>query len=239
MAHKAIAIIPARGGSKRIPRKNLVDVGGKPLIAYSILSAQKSKFLQGNIYVSTEDEEIAELSKKLGVKVIERSTGLASDSARTLDVLKQAIRVLEKNGEDFDTVVLLQATCPFRKVSTIDEGIKNLWNNWSKYKVIFSVRPSKFPPNWLLKINRQKLEFIVPNDFSKIRSQDLDQAYEIDGVLYVYKKDHLMKSNRYPFAKGKSGYIITQKTEAIDIDDFEDLELARVISKSKIVKVRD
>lgn len=235
MAHKAIAIIPARGGSKRIPRKNLVDLGGKPLIAYSIETAKKSIFINSSIYVSTEDEEIAELSKKLGVKVIERSTDLASDSARTLDVLKQAIRVLEKNGEDFDTVVLLQATCPFRKTSTIDSGIEQLWDNWAKYDVIFSIRPSKFPPNWLLTIKNERLELILPNDFSKIRSQDLDQAYEIDGVLYVYKKDHLMRSEKYPFAKHKSGFVFAQKTEAIDIDDFDDLEIARAVAMRGII----
>lgn len=224
--HRAIAVIPARGGSKRIPKKNIIDLGGKPLIAHSILSAKKSKYLADGIYVSTENSEIAKVSYEFGAKVIKRPRELATNEALTLGVLKHAVDVLEKDGVDFDTVVLLQPTSPFRKTSTIDEGIKKLWDNWEKYKVIFSVRPLKFPPNWLLRIKNEKLEFILPNDFSKIRSQELEKTYEIDGVLYVYKKDHLMNSKGYPFAKNESGYIMTSKLESIDIDDPEDLIIA-------------
>ena len=230
MTHKAIGIIPARGGSKRIPRKNLVDLGGKPLLAYSILSAQKSRFIKNKLYVSTEDKEIVKVSRKFGAKIINRPKDLATDTARTLDVLQHAVLVLEKEGVDFDTVVLLQATCPFRKTKTIDEAISKLWDNWNKYKVIFSVQSSKFPPNWLLRIRSEKLEFILPNNFSRIRSQDLAQTYEIDGVVYVYKKDHLRKSKKYPFAKDSSGYVFTDKIESIDIDDMEDLNIARKLA---------
>lgn len=233
MNHSAIAIIPARGGSKRIPRKNLVNLDGKPLIAHSIISAKKSKYLDGEIYVSTDDKTIAAVAAKYGAKLIERPKKLASDTATTLAALKHAIKNLERNGVNFDTVVLLQATCPFRKVSTTDAGIKKLWDNWDKYKVIFSVRSSKFPPNWLLRIRDEKLEFILPNNFSKIRSQDLGQIYEIDGVLYVYKKEHLMNSRKYPFAENASGYILTDKIEAVDIDDPQDLEIAKAILRSK------
>lgn len=231
MNHKAIAIIPARGGSKRIPRKNLVDLGGKPLLAHSIISALASKYLKDSVYVSTEDNEIASTAEKFGAKVIKRSPALASDTTRTLDVLQETVKALEKEGHNFDTIVLLQATCPFRRTSTIDLGLEKLWNNWERYKVIFSIRPTKFPPNWLLKIKNQKLEFILPNDFSKIRSQDLDSTYEIDGVIYVYSKDHLMKSEEYPFAHNKSGYVISSKVEALDIDDHEDLKLARKLAQ--------
>lgn len=234
MGHNAVAIIPARGGSKRIPRKNLVDLGGKPLIAYSIESAKKSKILGKNIFVSTEDAQIAETAKKYGARVIARSKILATDSAGTLDVLKEAVSTLEEAGVDFDTVVLLQATCPFRATATIDQGVKKLWNNWDKLKVIFSVRESKFPPNWLLRVKKNMLEFIIKNDFSKIRSQDLGKTYEIDGVVYVYKKDHLLKSEKYPFAPNKSGFVLTKKVEAIDIDDPEDLELARAIVSQRL-----
>ena len=228
--HRAIAIIPARGGSKRIPRKNLADLAGKPLIVFSILTAEKSKYLKNRIYVSTEDSEITQTAQKHGAKVINRPKKFATDEAGTLDVLKHAVAVLEKEI-DFDTVILLQATCPFRKVQTINRGIKKLWDNWNKYKVIFSIKPSKFPPNWLLKKRADLLEFILPNDFSKIRSQDLDQTYEIDGCLYVFKKDWLKKSKLYPFSPNKTGYLIPNKIESLDIDDMEDLQIARMLAK--------
>src|SRR3989344_3749749 len=127
MNHKAVAIIPARGGSKRIPGKNLVDIGGLPLIAHSILTAKKSEYLNGRIFVSTEDHEIARAAKKYGAKVIDRLPDLVTDKATTLSVLQHAVAILENQGSDFDTVVLLQATCPFREKETIENGIKKLW----------------------------------------------------------------------------------------------------------------
>lgn len=229
MNHKAIAIIPARGGSKRIPRKNLVDLGGKPLIAHSIISAKKSKYLNGRIFVSTEDSEIARVAKKYGTQVRARPHELATDKATTLSVLKHAIGTLESQGLDFDTVVLLQATCPFRKTSTIDKSIKKLWGNWQKLDGVFSVKKTKFPPAWMLRTKGKLLEFLYPNDFSQIRGQDLEKTYEIDGVLYVLKKDLVIKSKDYPFAHGKTSYIISGKIESIDIDDEEDLEIAKSI----------
>ena len=231
MSHSAVGIIPARGGSRRIPRKNLVEVDGRPLIAHSIISAKKSKYLNGRIFVSTEDSEISRVAKKYGTQVIARPHNLATDRATTLSVLQHAVYLLEHQGLNFDTVVLLQATCPFRKTATIDKCIKKLWDNWNKYKVIFSVKPSKFPPNWLLRIKDEKLEFILPNDFSKIRGQDLERTFEIDGVLYVIKKNIVKSAKRYPFVHGRTGYLITGKIESIDIDDVEGLEIARAVAK--------
>lgn len=231
MQHKAIGIIPARGGSKRIPGKNLVDLGEKPLIAYSILSAQGSAFLADNIFVSTDDSKISTVAKNYGSKVIDRPKELATDEASTLSVLKHAVEEIGKDM-DFDTLVLLQPTSPFRKTLTIDEGIKKLWDNWEKLDAIFSVKKTKFPPNWLLRINGEILEFLLPNDFSKIRGQDLEKTYEIDGVLYVLKKDFVKVAKDYQFAQNKTGYLVTGKIESIDIDDLEDLEIAQAILKT-------
>lgn len=230
--HKALGIIPARGGSKRIPRKNFVNLGGKSLIAHSIISAKKSKYLLERIFVSTEDAEIAKVSYEFGAKVIKRPKELATDEASTLSVLKHAVDVLEKDGVDFDTVVLLQPTSPFRRASTIDEGIEKLWDNWDKLDAVFTIKPAKFPPNWMLRTKGDILEFLYPNDFSKIRGQDLEKTYEIDGVLYVIKKDVIKSSKFYPFIHGKTGYLITGKIESIDIDDEEDLEIARAVAKN-------
>lgn len=231
--HRAIAIIPARGDSKRIPRKNIIALAGKPLIAYSIEGAKESEFLKDNVYVSTEDKEIAEVSEKLGARVTDRPSELAQDESSTLSVLKQVVSAMEGEGVDFDTVVLLQPTSPLRKTSTIDEGIKKLWEHWEKLDVLFSVKKAKFPPNWLLKINEEILEFLLPNDFSKIRGQDMDKTYEIDGVISIFKKEFIKSVNQYPFAEGKTGFVITDKIEGIDIDDIDDLEIAKAILKEK------
>lgn len=228
MDHRAVAIIPARGRSKRIPRKNLVDLGGLPLIVHTIISAKKSKYLAQRIFVSTEDKEISQTSKKYGANVINRPKHLADDKTSTIDILKHSVEVLSKKEIDFDTVVLLQPTSPFRSSETIDKGIKKLWSNWQRLDAIFSVKPQKFPPIWSLKIKGDILEFLYPNDFSKIRSQDLGKTYEIDGALYVIKSDFLRKSEKYLYSPGKTGYLVANKKESLDIDDEEDLEIARL-----------
>ena len=231
MKHKAVAIIPARGRSKRIPGKNLVDIGGKPLIAHSLITAKQSEYLKDRIFVSTEDDEIAKVSKEYGALVINRPKDLATHNSSTLSVLKHAVNVLEKEGKVFDTVVLLQPTSPFRKSETIDKGLEKLWDNWQRFDAVFSVIKTKFPPIWMLRIKDDILEFLYPNDFSKIRGQDLEKTYEIDGVLYVIKKESVKKSKLYPFVHGKTGYIVTGKIESIDIDDLEDLEIVRALVK--------
>lgn len=228
MIHKAIAIIPARGGSKRIPNKNIVNLGGKSLIVHTILGVRKSKLLSA-FFVSTEDKKIAKIAHDNKTRVIDRPKELSSDEASTLDVIKHAVKTLENEGLVFDTVVVLQPTSPFRKVKTIDDGIKKFWNNWGRLDAVFSVSRSKFPPLWMLKLKKDLLEFLYPNDFSKIRGQDLEKTYEFDGVLCVLKKDFVKSSKLYPFSHGRTGYLITSKIESIDIDDMEDLEIARAI----------
>ena len=227
--HKAIGIIPARGGSKRIPRKNLVDLGGMPLIAHSILSAKKSKYIKNNLYVSTEDHEIAKVSERLGAKVLIRPKILSSDTAQTLDVLKQAVNLLEERGVDFDTVILLQPTSPLRRTQTINSGLEKLWNNWKRLDVIFSLMPAHHPYYWQLVIKNEKLEFVLPNDFSKIRSQDFEKTYEIDGVIYVLKKDFLKTAKGYQFSRGRSGYVLTDIIERLEIDYPQELDIVRSV----------
>ena len=231
MKHFAVGIIPARGGSKRIPKKNLTKINGKPLLAYTIRVALESSFLRNNIFVSTQDSEIAKISKKFGAHIIKRPKELASAMASTLSALQHSVITLENAGLDFDTVVVLQPTSPFRHVKTIDKGIQKLWNNWRGMDAVFSVSKTRFPPSWMLRLVEDKLEFIYPNDFSKIRGQDLEITYEFDGVLYVLKKDLVMKSKLYPFSQGRTGYLVSDKVESIDIDDAEDLEITRAIAK--------
>jgi len=131
---KIIAIIPARGGSKRIPRKNIYPFLGKPSIQWSIEACQKSKYIS-DIYISTEDAEIKEICQKLGAKIIDRPAELAEDSVWPQDVLKHAIKLLEGEGIEIDIVVRVFAS-PFAEAEKIDEAIeklidKELWEVFS------------------------------------------------------------------------------------------------------------
>ena len=123
-----VGIIPARGGSKRLPGKNIKLLAGKPLIAHTIETAQKSKYIN-KIILSTEDEKIAEIARQFGAEVINRPQELAQDTTKTAPVLLHAVDELEKSGYFPDIVVLLQATCANKPVELIDEIIENLINS--------------------------------------------------------------------------------------------------------------
>lgn len=132
---KVIAIIPARGGSKRIPRKNLYPFLGKPLIQWSIEACQKSKYIS-DVYVSTEDAEIKEVSQKLGAKIIDRPAELAEDKVWTQEVMKHAVKSLQDQGAQFDVVARVYCS-PFVQTEKIDEAIEKLINNnrWEVFSV--------------------------------------------------------------------------------------------------------
>lgn len=134
---RVVAIIPARGGSKRLPRKNIYPFFGRPLLTYAIEACQHSIFFGGEIYVSTEDPEIAAVAKKWGADVIERPRELATDTVWTQDVLKHAVRKLEGQGKTFDVVVRVQANSPQVQAEKIDEAIEKLLQHdrWEIFSV--------------------------------------------------------------------------------------------------------
>lgn len=132
---KVIAIIPARGGSKRIPRKNLYPFLGKPLLQWSLEACQRSKYIS-DIYVSTEDEEIKEVAQKLGAKIIDRPVELAEDKVWTQEVMKHAVKFLQDKGIKFDIVARVYCS-PFVQTEKIDEAIEKLINKdlWEVFSV--------------------------------------------------------------------------------------------------------
>ena len=145
-----VAVIPARGGSKRLPRKNIIDLNGKSLIAYTIEAALKSKYIN-KVIVSTEDKEIAEVAEKFGAKVpFIRPAKLASDTASTLGVLKHAVTFIEKEeNKKIDIVITLQPTSPLRTVHHIDESIEKFLKN--NFDSLVSIKSTKYPAQWLMK----------------------------------------------------------------------------------------
>ncbi|NQU99342.1 MAG: acylneuraminate cytidylyltransferase family protein [Parcubacteria group bacterium] len=227
---KIISIIPARGGSKRLPRKNILSLAGKPLIAYSIEQSLKSEYIDKTI-VSTEDKEIAEISKKYGAEVIERPKELATDEATTLVVLQHVLSVLKEQNYNPDILVLLQPTSPLRKTSQIDESIKKLIDN--NANIVASVSELHIGYKWLLEIKNQKLHFISENNLEDTRTQDQKKAYELNGAIFVYKTKIVLDSKIYNFNDNCLPLIIDKKT-SMDIDEPLDLELVEYyIKKNK------
>ena len=182
MQNSCVAIIPARGGSKRIPRKNIKDFHGKPLIAYSIETAIKSNLFD-KVIVSTDDEEIAQISKKYGATVpFLRPKKLSDDFTGTGAVVNHTLEYLKSVGENYDFVCTIYATAPFLDEKYLIEGFEKLKN--SNAKNAFSCTSMPFPIQRTFKITEnQRCEMFWPENFSK-RSQDLEEAYQDAGQFY-------------------------------------------------------
>jgi len=190
---KNLAIIPARGGSKRIPRKNIRNFLGKPIIAYSIETALESGLFE-EVMVSTDDDEIAEVAKKYGAKVpFMRSEENADDYATLADVVEEVIGTYRKKGESFDDVCCILPTAPFLTVSLLEEGFSLLAEN-----SVDSVKPVvrfSYPIQRAVKMKNGMLEMFNP-EHARTRSQDLEPAFHDAGQFYWMKFEEGMKGER-------------------------------------------
>ena len=206
-----LAIIPARGGSKRIPRKNIRDFLGKPIIAYSIEVAVESGLFE-EVMVSTDNEEIAEVAKKFGAMVpFMRSKKAANDYATLSDVVEEVKEAYWRKGKSYDNICCILPTAPFVTVSLLKKGLFLL----SEYKVD-SVRPVvcfSYPIQRAVKMNNGILEMFNP-EHAKTRSQDLEPAFHDAGQYYWMKFSKGMKGER------KMGFeVSTHLVQDIDTED--------------------
>ena len=229
---KTVAIIPARGGSKRIPRKNIKDFFGKPLIAYSIEVALKSKLFE-KVIVSTDDEEIANVAIKYGATVpFIRPKELSDDFTGTGAVVEHTINYLKENGENYDFICTIYATAPFIQEKYLVEGFEKLKN--SNAKNTFSCTSMPFPIQRTFKITQDdRCEMFWKENFMK-RSQDLEEAYQDAGQFYWTNLS--IESNEIVFGKD-SVPIVLPRYLVQDIDTLEDWSRAEymyeVINKMK------
>ena len=217
MQNSCIAIIPARGGSKRIPKKNIKDFHGKSLIAYSIEAAIKSK-LFSKVIVSTDDEEIAKVAKKYGAVVpFIRPKELSDDFTGTGAVVNHALEYLKSVGENYDFICTIYATAPFLDEKYLVEGFLKLKN--SDAKNAFSCTSMPFPIQRTFKItNDERCEMFWRENFMK-RSQDLEEAYQDAGQFYLTNLN--IKSDEIIFGKD-SIPIVLPRYLVQDIDTLED-----------------
>ncbi len=209
-----LCVIPARGGSKRIPKKNIKLFCGKPLIAYSIETAKKSRIFD-KIVVSTDDEEIARVAEKYGVEVLRRPKELADDYTGTGDVFNHAIETLNKDGK-YKYACMIYATAPFLKVEYLKEGYEKLKN--SDACASFSVTSFEYPIQRAFKIVNGRCEMFDKSQFYK-RSQDLEVAYHDAGQFYWKKIG--CKSDDVFFGKDTIPIVIPRYLVQ-DIDTMED-----------------
>lgn len=220
-----LAIIPARGGSKGIPHKNITIVNDKPLIQYTIDEAKKSKYLD-RIVVSTDDEEIARVSQICGAEIpFMRPKELASDQAKTIDALIYTVEELSKMGNQYDYLVLLQPTQPLRNSKHIDEAIEKIVGNDEEGLV--SVSEVNEHPILMRTINQDgKLETLL-NVNSTVRRQDFPSFYKVNGAIYINRLNESFTEHT-SLNDNKLAYVMDKEYD-IDIDDFIDLELFKLV----------
>ena len=226
MKKEFIAIIPARGGSKGVPRKNIKDLAGKPLIYYTINAAKKSKYIK-KIFVSTEDPEIKKIVGKYDVDVIDRPKKLSGDKTPGVEVIKHAIIFLKNLYHIENTfLVILSATTPFKTSTDIDNAIKKFLNSNSDYLVSVSeVHP---PPEWMYKIKQGKLVPII-KEGKLTRRQDAIPTYQLNGAIYIAKIPAVLKNNSL-LGRNKTAYIMPDK-RSIDIDSKFDFTMSSLLMK--------
>ncbi len=182
-----LGIIPVRGGSKGIPKKNIKPLCGRPLLAYTVDAAQKSQRLT-RLVVSTDDEEIATVARELGVEVVERPAELATDASPTLPAIQHVLDHLEPHHGRFDAVFTLQVTSPFRQAEDIDRSIALLKSSGAD-SVIGVVRVYDNHPARIKKIHHDRLEAFDTPEPEGVRRQDLPPAYLRNGAVYVTRRD--------------------------------------------------
>jgi pseudaminic acid cytidylyltransferase len=218
---KAVAIIPARGGSKRIPKKNIKDFFSKPLISYSIKAALESKVFD-RVIVSTDDEEIAKIANQYGAETpFIRAKELSDDFVGTGAVVEDAIAYLKDLGEEFEYVCTIYATAPLLESKYIIEGFEKLKNSDAIHA--FSATSMPFPIQRTFKVNEGgRCEMFTPEHFLS-RSQDLEEAFQDAGQFYWSKLDK--KSDEIMFGKD-SIPIILPRYLVQDIDTLEDWQRA-------------
>lgn len=203
--------------------KNILPLRGKPLIAWSIEAAKTSKYID-DIVISTDDEEIANISKLFGAHVPElRTENLASDTASTTSVLTYT---LEKFGNDADIVVLLQPTSPLRTACHIDESLE-LFINKQAFSVV-SVTPCEHPPLWanVLPSDGAMGEFIQSGALK--RSQDINNYYRINGAIYIFDVKELLLEGAITYKSNSYAYKMSNET-SVDIDTEFDFKFASVL----------
>ena len=220
---KTLAMITARGGSKRIPRKNIKEFNGKPIMAYSIEAAIRSGAFD-EVMVSTDDQEIAEIARKYGASVpFMRSEKTANDFATTVDVIDEVISEYHNLGKDFDLFACIYPTAPFITSDKLKEAVDKL--SASDADSLIPVVRFSYPPQRAMEIHDGRLVFRQPENLSK-RSQDLEPHYHDAGQFYVVRTESFLKNKG--IMVGQILPMELSELEVQDIDNEVDWKLAEM-----------
>jgi len=227
-----LALIPARGGSKGVPRKNIKLLGGRPLLWYTAKAALGVSELT-RVVLSTEDEEIAKVGRECGLEVpFLRPAELARDDSPTLPVIQHAVRQLESDNNHFDAVCLLQPTSPFRDTAIIKGCIKLFKEKDADSVITLLPVPERFNPYFMyFKKSSGELKYCMGKNTVAVRRQDVQPAYLREGSVYILRRNIIMDDNSL-YGEHIVGYPVVSE-KSVNIDSVEDWQLAEEILKER------
>ncbi|MDC0239191.1 acylneuraminate cytidylyltransferase family protein [Candidatus Thioglobus sp.] len=231
-----VAIIPARGGSKRLHGKNIKRLNGRPLISYTIDAALKCDSIV-RVICSTDNEEIAEIAQNEGAEVpFLRPEYLSTDITKTPPVIEHAVSYIEiQEGKKVDVVVTLQPTSPLRESSHIEQSLKQFFKG--KYDSLVSVRKG-YPPWWMLKVEKGRAKPLLNLESSvnpfNLSRQQLPSAYEINGAIYITDR-RFLQNNSSVISIENCGVFLMDQESSLDLDTMTDFLIIEEILKSKIL----
>lgn len=231
---KVLALIPARGGSKGLPGKNIKQMCGVPLIGWPIKAALNSKYID-KLIVSTDDENIAAIARGLGADVpFIRPKKIAMDETPTIDVINHAIQFLESSGDFFDYIVLLEATSPLTEATDIDCALNDLYNAKDIAKSIVGVAEVELShPSFCVKIGENKLisPYLGKSFSAPVRRQDVSQLHYFEGTLYISTIDSI--KHHQSFHHDSTMPYLVPKWKAFEVDTLTDFICIEAIMKNK------
>lgn len=219
-----LAIVPARGGSKRLPKKNVLKLDGKPLISYSIEAGIESKYID-KLVVTSDSTEILDISRFCGATTIKRPDELASDTASSFDAIEHAIL----NCDKYDYIILLQPTSPLRRTRHIDEAIELLLSK--KGDAVISVCETDHNPLWSNTLDDSlSMQNFLEDEVLNKRSQDLETHYRLNGAIYICQVNKLLEQKSFFLNKNIYAYKMDRES-SIDIDTELDYKIAELLMK--------
>lgn len=217
-----LAIIPARGGSRRLPHKNVLDLGGKPLIGWSIEAGVKSRYID-KVIVSSDSDEILQISQKYGAATIKRPNELANETATTFDAIEHTLA----QCSGYDYVVLLQPTSPFRNEHHIDNAIELL--SQKSADAVISVCETEHSPLWSNTLpSDNSLDGFVSDSIKNLPSQSLPLYYRLNGAIYICQTNRLLEEKTFLFRDNIFAYVM-DKDCSVDIDTALDFKVAECL----------
>lgn len=221
-----VALICARGNSKGIKNKNLLEYKNTTLLGQAIKQSLKSKLIN-RVIISTDSKKIAKEAEKYNVEIpFLRPANLAKDNSPELLVWRHAVKYLEKEKKKIDYIVSVPTTSPLRDVSDINKAI--LLARKKKLDIVFSItKSSKNPYFNMVTIKKNKLQLIQKNKNRIFRRQDAPKCYDLTTVCYVFKPKYILKTN--DLFKGKTGFVTIPKERSLDIDDKFDYQIAKIL----------